>query len=227
MKERNMTISLAQARDWFNSGNKQLQELALQVFDRKELTSDFRHIVTFKDACEVLGLRYSFSRTDNIIRTFSRSTSAMFKLNIIRQALNLGYDMQLVKNPSKSYIYCPFNPFITKVEGFRYYKDEINSCNIEIIGEIRTGGVSYYVLNSIAYFHGIDGLGNFNYSTGSGRAITDSGFLGCADADIGFLGCASKEIAQHFGKYFGMLITTAKYADIIKDFEVIESKYII
>lgn len=31
MKERNMT---AQAR---NSGNKQLQELALQVFDRKEL----------------------------------------------------------------------------------------------------------------------------------------------------------------------------------------------
>lgn len=44
---------------------------------------------------------------------------------------------------------------------------------------------------------------------------------------MGFLGCASKEIAKHFGKYFGMLITTAKYADIIKDFEVIESKYII
>lgn len=99
MKERNMTISLAQARDWFNSGNKQLQELALQVFDRKELTSDFRHIVTFKDACEALGLRYSFSRTDSIIRTFSRSTSAMFKLNIIRQALNLGQDLHLTKDP--------------------------------------------------------------------------------------------------------------------------------
>lgn len=37
------------------------------------------------------------------------------------------------------------------------------------------------------------------------------------------MGCANKEIAE----YFGMLITTAKYADIIKDFEVIESKYII
>ena len=121
--------------------------------------------------------------------------------------------MQLV--PSKSYIYCPYNPFITKVEGFRYYKDQFNSGVIEIIGE--TGGVSYYVLNSVAYFNGIDGLGNFNYSTGSGRAITDSGFLGCA----------SREIAEHFGKYFGMLITTAKYTDIIKDFEVIESKYII
>lgn len=217
MKERNMTVSIAQARDWFNSGNKQLQELALQVFDRKELASDFRHIVTFEDACKVLGLRYSVSYMDRLNRTLSISTSAMFRLNIIRQALNFGQDMQLVKNPSKSYIYCPYNPFITKVEGFRYYKDEINYGDIEIIGEIRTGGVSYYVLNSVAYFNGIDGLGNFNYSTGSGRAITDSGFLGCA----------TKEIAEHFGKYFGMLITTAKYADIIKDFEVIESKYII
>ena len=217
MEKRNMTISIAQARDWFNSGNKQLQELALQVFDRKELTSDFRHIVTFEDACKVLGLRYSVSYEDRLNRTLSISTSAMFRLNIIRQALNFGQDMQLVKNPSKSYIYCPYNPFITKVEGFRYYKDQINSGVIEIIGEIRTGGVSYYVLNGVAYFNGIDGLGNFNYSTGSGRAITDSGFLGCA----------SREIAEHFGKYFGMLITTAKYADIIKDFEVIESKYII
>ena len=217
MEKRNMTVSIARAREWFNSGNKQLQELALQVFDRKELINDFRHIVTFEDACKVLGLRYSVSYMDRLNRSFSRSTSAMFRLNIIRQALNLGYDMQLVKNPSKSYIYCPFNPFITKVEGFRYYKDEINSGVIEIIGEIRTGGVSYYVLNSVAYFNGIDGLGNFNYSTGSGRAIADSGFLGCA----------SREIAEHFGKYFGMLITTAKYADIIKDFEVIESKYLI
>lgn len=74
---------------------------------------------------------------------------------------------------------------------------------------------SYYVLNSIVYFNSIEGLGDFNYSTGSGSA------------NSGFLDCATKEIANHFGKYFGMLITTAKYADIIKDFEIIESKYII
>lgn len=217
MEERNVTISLSQAKEWFNSGNKQLQELALQAFDRKELISDFRHIVTFKDACEVLGIKYNFSYMDRLNRTLSISTSAMYRLNIIRQALNFGQDIQLTKNPPNSYIYCPYNPFITKVEGSRYYKDEINSVDIEIIGEIRTGGVSYYVLNSVAHFNGINGLGNFNYSTGSGRAIADSGFLGCA----------SREIAKHFGKYFGMLITVAKYADIIKDFEVIESKYII
>ena len=211
MKERNMTISLVQAKDWFNSGNKQLQELALQVFNIDELTSDFRCIKTFGDACNVLGYSY------DINRTLSRSTSAMFKLNIIRQALNLGQDMQLAKNPRDSHIYCPFNPFITKTEGFRRYKDEIDSGIMEIIGKIRTGGVSYYVLNSIAYFSSIEGLGDFNYSTSSGSASANSGFLGCA----------TKEIAQHFGKYFGMLITTAKYADIIKDFEIIESKYTI
>ena len=50
--------------------------------------------------------------------------------------------------------------------------------------------------------------------------------LGVASANsyIGFLGCASQEIAQHFGKYFGMLITEAKYADML-DFEIIENKY--
>lgn len=123
--------------------------------------------------------------------------------------------MQLAENPKDSHIYHPFNPFITKVEGFRYYKDEIDSGIVEIIGEIRTGGVSYYVLNSIAYFNSITGLGDFSTNFAS------------ADAYTGFLGCATKEIAQHFGKYFGMLITTAKYADIIKDFEIIESRYTI
>ena len=36
--------------------------------------------------------------------------------------------------------------------------------------------------------------------------------------------CATKEIAKHFSKYFGMLITEAKYGDL-PDFEIIENKY--
>ena len=44
--------------------------------------------------------------------------------------------------------------------------------------------------------------------------------VGFANANIGFLGCASKEIAQHFGKYFGMTITEAKYGDL-QDFQII------
>lgn len=50
------------------------------------------------------------------------------------------------------------------------------------------------------------------------------GSVGFADAVVGFLGCATVEIAQHFGKYFGMLITEAKYGDMV-DFEIVENKY--
>lgn len=41
---------------------------------------------------------------------------------------------------------------------------------------------------------------------------------------FGFIGCACKKIAQHLGKYFGMLIIEAMYADMV-DFEIIENKY--
>lgn len=168
--------------------------------------------MTFKDACEVLGLRYSFSRTDSIIRTFSRSTSAMYKLNIIRQALNLGCDLSLTRDPKSSYLYYPYNPFMTSSS--TYYDSELNSGEMEVIGKIKSEGEEYNILGGKA-INGSDG-----------GFCSDDG-IGFAYTNFGFLGCASKEIAKHFGKYFGMLITTAKYADIIKDFEVIESKYII
>lgn len=224
MKARNITISLAQAMEWFNSGNKQLQELALQAFDRKDLT--FRHIVTFKDACEALGLNKDvckalglnyddmFYITENIA-TISKASAAMFKLNIIRKALNLGQDLHLTKDPENSRIYYPYNPFVTKSS--TYYNGEINSGKMEVIGKIKSEGEEYNVLGGDASDGGLDGLGGFNSNVG----------VGFTSASFGFLGCATKEIAEHFGKYFGMLITIAKYADIIKDFEVIESKYII
>lgn len=212
MEERNMTISLGQARDWFNSGNYQLQALALQVFDRKELTSDFRHIVTFEDACEVLGIRYSFSRTDSIIRTFSRSTSAMYKLNIIRRALNLGQELSFTRGSS---FYYPANPFVT--ENSVHFYEALKAGKMEVIGKIKSEGIIYKVLSGLAY-----------NGSGSGLASRQSfGGLCNNNCAMGFLGCASREIAEHFGKYFGMLIITAKYADIIKDFEIIKSKYII
>ena len=86
---------------------------------------------------------------------------------------------------------------------------------MEVIGKIKSEGEEYNVLGGSAADSGPAGLGYFCSNDDVG------------DAYFGFLGCASREIAEHFGKYFGMLITTAKYTDIIKDFEVIESKYII
>lgn len=214
MEERNVTISLSQAREWFNSGNATLKEIALQAFNKDELTYNFKNITTFKKACEVLSLNYdAMFHITKSIATISKASAAMFKLNIIRKALNFGQDLHLTKYSKDSYIYYPYNPFVTKSS--TYYKSEVNSGRMEVIGKIKSKGEEYNVLGGIAFSGGNAGLGGFHSHDG----------VGFAAAVIGFLGCATKEIAQHFGKYFGMLITTAKYAD--EDFEVIECKYII
>lgn len=209
MKERNVTVTLNKAKEWFNSGNATLKEIALQAFDKDELTYNFKNITTFKKACEALGLNYDdmFYITKNIA-TISKASAAMFKLNIIRKALNLGQDLHLTKDPKDYYIYYPYNPFVTKSS--TYYKSEINSGKMEVIGKIKSEGKEYNVLGGRADDGGLAGLGGF---------YSDNG-VGSAYAAVGFLGCANKEIAQHLGKYFGMLITEAKYGDMV-DFEII------
>ena len=213
MKERNIKITLDKAIEWYNSDNESLKEIALQAFDKDELTYNFKNITTFKKACEALGLNYDIiSIVTKDIATFSRASSAMFKINIIRKALNLGQDLHLTKDPEDSYIYYPYNPFVTKSS--THYKSEINSGKIEVIGKIKSEVEEYNVLGGRACIGGHAGLGGFDSCDGVGYAF----------ADIGFLGCANKEIAQHLGKYFGMLITEAKYGDLA-DFEIVEEKY--
>lgn len=210
MKARNITITLDKAKEWFNSGNATLKEIALQAFDQDELVCNFKDITTFKKACEALGLNYDIiSIVTKDVATFSKASAAMFKLNIIRKALNLGQDLHLTKDPENSKIYYPCLPFVT--ESSAYFKDELNAGRIKVIGKIKSEGGEYNVLSGSAFYSGIAGLGIFDSNLGVGDAY----------AHIGFLGCATEEIAQHFGKYFGMLITEAKYADMV-DFEILQ-----
>ena len=212
MEERNITITLEKAIEWYNSKDTSLKEIALQAFDKNELTCNFKNITTFKKACETLGLDYDSINCKAIyIAETSKASAAMFKLNIIRKALNLGQDLHLTKDPKDSYIYYPYNPFVTKSS--TYYKSEINSGKMEVIGRIKSEGEEYTILGGSAYHGGDAGLGYFR----SGNGVGD------ANAPVGFLGCANKEIAQHLGKYFGMLITEAKYGDMV-DFEIIYAK---
>ena len=214
MKERNITVTLEQAKKWLNSGNLTLKVLALQAFSEDELKSDFMKITTFKDACEILYYDYNAVSSiinDDLLR-FSKASAAMFKLNIIRKALNLGQDLHLTENRKDERLYYPCNPFITKDS--TYYKDELDLGKMERIGMIKSEGVLYSVLGDCASFYGDTGLGSFYHGSN----------VGFADANPGFLGCATKEIAEHFSKYFGMLITEAKYADMV-DFQIIEDKY--
>ena len=210
MRERNITVTLDKAKEWFNSGNATLKDIALQAFREVELTWHYSQIKTLEDACKALGLNYDIiSIVAKDVATFSKASAAMFKLNIIRKALNLGQDLHLTKDPENSYIYYPYNPFVTKSS--TYYKSEINSGKMEVIGKIKSEGEEYNVLGGIAN-NGDAGLGYFDSNAGVGGAY----------ADVGFLGCANEEIAKHFGKYFGMLITEAKYADMV-DFEMLSS----
>lgn len=212
METRNVTITLEKAREWFNSEDASLKEIALQAFDKDELICNFKSITTFQKACETLNLNYGeMLHIKMHIETCSRASAAMFKLNIIRKALNLGQDLHLTKDPKDSYIYYPYNPFVTKSS--TYYKNEINSGKMEVIGKIKSEGEEYNVLGGSADDGSYSGLGIF---------YSDNG-VGYAAAYVGFLGCANKEIAQHFGKYFGMLITEAKYGDMV-DFEIIYTK---
>ena len=213
METRNITITLEKAIELYNSGNESLKDLALQAFSKEDLMNNFRDITTFKKACDVLGHNYDdIISKINSIAEISRASAAMFKLNIIRKALNFGQDLHLAEDPEYTYTYYPYNPFVT--EGSIYYDDKLNSGKIEIIGKIKSEGEEYYVLGGSTYQGEDDGLGYFNVHYGVGEA----------NANVGFLGCATEDIAKHFSKYFGMLITEAKYADIV-DFEIIGEKY--
>lgn len=213
MKKSNISVTLEKAREWYNSGNTALQEVALQAFNKNELEHDFRNIKTLEDACNVLGLDYfNISCKATNIANISKASAAMFKVNIIRKALHIGQSLSLINNPRNSNIYYPYNPFITK--NATLYDEEMKINGMGVIGAIKSEGALYYVLGGDANAGGSAGLGYFYSSSG----------VGAAEASTGFLGCANEEIARHFGKYFGMLITEAKFGDI-EDFEIIDVRY--
>ena len=207
-------LTLDEARELYKGGNKTVKEFVLRVFSEKDLkVKSFSEITTFEDAVRTIGMNLNWAlRMVEELETTSKASAAMFKLNIIRKALNLGQDLYLTKDPKDSYIYYPYNTFIIKSS--TYYNSDINSGKMEIIGKIKTEGKEYNVLGGDAFDGGLAGLGDFD----------SVGDVGTTGANVGYLGCANEDIAKHFGKYFGMLITESKYGDMI-DFNIIEDKY--
>ena len=205
---RKIDISFKNAMELYNSGNKALSELATKAFSKSELETTYEDIKTLEDACERLGRDYgTVMRCANCIADFSKSSAAMFKLNLVRDALNLGYDLSLTKCPKNSHFYYPHNPISAKSSTY------FNLNKMEVIGKIKSEE-EYYVIGGRGYHNANYGLCDFYPKFG----------VGDAPANVGFLGCANENIAKHFSKYFGMLITKAKYGDLYS-FDVIEDKY--
>ena len=190
-------ITLDEAREWYNGDNITLKKLALKAFTKEELEFSFKDIKTFKDACNVLNLDYDdmVKTIANIIKT-SEASAAMFELNIIRKALNLGQNLNFTES---FHIYYPYILFVDEISF--YCRKALNSNRIQLIGKIKNKEKEYCVLG-----------GNVNYS--NPNIYSSNNAL--------FLGCATKEIAQHFGRYFGMLIVAAKHGDL-PDFKIIDS----
>lgn len=183
--ERNVKISLEKAREWYNSGNESLKEVALQAFNEDELTvNPWKKIKTFEDACRVLGFN-----PKGVDLIYDSHLQNMYKLQIIRRALN-GIDWE--PNLNTGNIYYPW---------LRYYPKD-KSCEpswTPIVNFKAKEDNKVYTLASGSCTCYIGGLGNFGVMSGSVNTF------------CGLLGCKSEEIARYFGITFGKLIFDVTY----------------
>lgn len=167
--------------------------------------SSFEQIKTFKDACTALNIDYNKAiRMVSNIRKISHASAAMFKLNIVRKALHLNTPIRWggkYSNPGLAYPYFMFchlermNKIVHKGEFICYFR----------IGIHRILGLPYALY-----------LNEVNYARGAGLGCIRRDGDGDTDANMGYLGCANREIALHFGKYFGHLIAESMYGDVVE-----------
>lgn len=198
MEARNISLTLEKAREWYNSGSKDLKEVALQAFTEDELSGkDFKKFKSWEDIEKDLAYRGVNFYKDTVGMT--RDMIALLKVRHIRQVLNRGQRMELTKGT----IYYPYTPFVTKKS--TYYNDELKRGSMEEVAQFKVGGEIYKLLGGKADDVGYAGLGLFDSYYGVGSAY----------ANVGFLGCASREIAEHMSKYFAKEIFEAKYGDFV------------
>lgn len=183
--ERNVKTSLEKAREWYNSGNELLREVALQAFKEDELIrGPWEHIKSFEDACAAFNLN-----PDVVYLIFDNHLQNMYKLKIIKKALN---GIEWKPNLNTGIIYYPwlryypignsYDPNWTPIANFK--AKENNKVYTLVGGDYHpyTGGLS-------------------DFGCGYGSIIANHGLL-C---------CKSKEVAEYFGKTFGKLIFDAIY----------------
>ena len=198
METRNVTLTLQKAKEFYNSGNDALKEIALQAFTKEELTAPkYTDIKTFEDACQALGLNMDFvnfaiCNMENIEGGFGKHLRAIYKLDIIRKALN-GAD---------------WNPKMVEGDIYygwvRFYKN-IPS-NKKIIGNFIADGQKYLLVGGLKTSKCCNGLGSmYEY--------------GVSDTHLGLLCCKSAEIAQYMSEQFGKLIFDACYAHHIGSYQ--------
>lgn len=194
METRNVTLTLQKAKEFYNSGNAALKEVALQAFTQEELTTpNYTEIRTFKDACKALGMDRSKVESDltYLEGSLGKHLTAIYKLDIIRKALN-GADWK--PKMAEGDIYYGW---------VRCYKESSDvPSDKKIIGNFIADGQKYLLVGGFWDYGSSAGLGSFY-----------SGFVsGYSNALLGLLCCKSAEIAQYMSEQFGKIVFDACYA---------------
>lgn len=206
MESRNVTLTLEKAKEFYNSGNAALMEVALQAFTEKELTTPkYTDIKTFEDACAAIGLpiytanAYIKAILLKDLVDMGKHLTAIYKLDIIRKALNGDWKPSLVKGK----VYYPFVKFYPANKA----KDAANSNGWKLGPSFMADGKKYTLVGGGYHCWSAPGVGNF--------LVID----GHVNANTGLLCCKSEEIAQHMSKYFMKEIFEAVYAQHIGMYE--------
>lgn len=200
METRNVTLTLQKAKEFYNSDNAALKEVALQAFTQEELTTPkYTDIKTFEDACNALGMdmsdvEYDLRNLSGLEGGLGEHLTAIYKLDIIRKALN-GADWK--PKMAEGNIYYGWVRF--------YKKSSKVPSDKKIIGNFIADGQKYLLVGGFGDFESYDGLGNFDSGYGYGNSY----------AGLGLLCCKSAKIAQYMSEQFGKLIFDACYAQHI------------
>ena len=204
METRNVTLTLQKAKEFYNSGNAALKEVALQAFTQEELTTPkYTDIKTFEDACLALGMDTSKVESDLNNLTcleggLGEHLRAIYKLDIIKKALN-GADWKPKMAEGGTYY--------GWVRVYKKSSDVLS--NKKIIGNFIANGQKYLLVGGFGSDGYYGGLSNFDFLYGAGYSV----------AAFGLLYCKSIDIAKYMSEQFGKIIFDACYAHHIGSYK--------
>lgn len=207
METRNSSLTLEKAKEFYNSGNTALREVALQAFTKEELTNpEYTNIKTFEGACRAIGIVYradcDLNYLSRVEGNLGKHLTAIYKMDIIRKALNGDWKPKMAEDSI-------YYPLVRLYPDSNKAKEAARNNSWAVKETFKANGEKYSMVGG-DYRRCDYGLSRFGF--GYGEIYTS----------IGLLGCKSKEIASHMSRYFAKEIFEATYAQHIGAYEWVD-----
>lgn len=189
MKARNISVTLDKAKEWYNSGNATLKEIALQAFTEIELKYGYESITNLEDVYNEVALIRDSAKDCIEPLSCGKHLLAIYDVNNICKALNGDWKPSLVSGS----VYYPW---------VKFYKEK------DVPSNRKKDITNYFMYNGEKY--ALVGGGCDDYGFGLGYCYGGDGYC---SAYAGLFGCKSKEIALHMSRFFAKEIFLACYAE--------------